>query len=259
MVAYDQTGVQATGRHTPVIPSPLRDRVRGGQACGIFFPGALPVARVSPVAYFPDGMPAPANRPKWNRARNVHPSIGNSKTVEFGCCVISSTHRASHPAHVVREVHAGRRPVPDGNELPRKKSRANVCRLDIVAGICRRKTAGRAGWPKIFSLPRWNLFAACGRWHWDSSRAGLTEADFQFKAQLYFMAGYSSLPLFSTGGGIERAVSMAPMAGGAYRELPPLTLALSPLRGEGNVQRHVFGSRMVLVVAKLLFTKALTC
>jgi len=157
-------------RETPVIvPSPLngeRVRVRGGRrlACSISS-NAWATAPASPVEHFPDALLAlacPALAAQANRA-------------------------ASHQ-------------VPGCNAPRHKRNRDSAARPCVVAGTCKRKSAGRGEWPTVSSRPTWILCGGHGRASWDSSRAGLAKCSGQFKRCWFF---------------------------------PPLTLALSPLRGEG--------------------------
>ena len=241
--------------------------MRGGQVYGVLlFPNASPTAPVFPAAHFLDEAPAPVNRPRWHRAQNACLSIENSKIAASGCFAISNTRHELRHACDVREIHVVHHPVPNCTVLPRKKSRANVLRPDVACEICRRKTGGHAGWPTIFSPPRWNFSAVCARWNWDSSHVGLTDVVFQFKAQIDFMAVSSGFPLPSaTGGGIEGErweCSRVSMLAGATGKLPPLTLTLSPLRGEGNACSRVLLSPDVRSAAdaiRRLFLQAFPC
>lgn len=186
-------------------PSPLngeRVGVRGGQSLGhpIFF-DVSPNAHAFPAVRFPGAVPASANLSRWYRAQTGHLLTANSKTGASGCCVISDTHRGSHLLPGVRESHAARHPVPSCSALRRRKNPGCDHRPDAAAGICRPRTDGRARSPRAFFQPRWISCAKREPSRWSSSAIELTKPLKQFKPWL---------------------------------KLSPLTLALSPLRGEGT-------------------------
>jgi hypothetical protein len=204
MTSKFQIRAQISSERPPAVPSPLngeRVRVRGGQVVDLpIFLIASATASVYPAGYSLDAAPAPASHPKWRPAQSARPSIENSKNAASECSAISSNHRAVYPLPAAQEIHVVRRPVPDCIALRRKRNRASVRRPDAAAGICKRRSAGRAESPTVSSPPKWNFSAERGKWNWDSSSVGLMDELFQFKVLFAF---------------------------------PPLTLALSPLRGEG--------------------------
>lgn len=210
------------------VPSPLngeRVRVRGGRVFDFQIASSVLAGElVSAAKYFPDAAHATASRTKSSRAQSAHPSIANSKTAASGCFAFSNMPRVACPSPVVPGIRAGRRPVPDCSVPRRRKNRDNVCRLDADAGICRRKSAGRAESPTTFFPPRWIFSARHGKGKPDSLRNYLTGLLFQFKR------------LFS---------------------FSPLTLTLSPLRGEGMALDNSFDSTVspTAMVKKSIFCK----
>jgi len=245
MFSHNPMDLRTLNRRTIKIPSPLngeRARVRGGQINNLPFSlSALPIAPVSPAEHFLDALPAPVGQPRWYRARSAHFAIENSKIVACEYSVILNKRHAPRPVPDVQESRAARRPAPNCSVLRRKKNRGSVCQLDVAAEICRQKNAGRAGWPTISSPPRWNFSGGYGKLNWRSRRDGLVDASIEFKTRIDCKAGCFSFPLPSTGRGIEGEgwlLFEAFKFCKAFFTLPPLTLALSPLRGEGNAPRN---------------------
>ena len=156
---------------------------------------------VSPAEDFPCAVLGPANPPRSCPAQTERPSVVNSKTAASGCCATSDTHRAPRPSPDVPGNRAGHHRVRGCNALRRNRDRGNVPPLYVVAGICRLRIAGRAEWPITFFPPRWISCEALGQDRWDSSALDLTEGLLRFKRWIAHS---------------------------------PLTLTLSPLRGEGT-------------------------
>ena len=154
----------------------------------------------SPVEHFPDALLVPANPPRSYHVQTGHLSVANSKTAWSQCSVTSNTRLAPCLPPVDQGNHAASHPVQDCNVPQRKRNQDSAHQLCAVAGICKRKSAGLEGRPTNSFLPTWICAAGYGRVNWDSSQTDLTNRPAQFKPSWL---------------------------------LSPLTLALSPLRGEG--------------------------
>ena len=162
---------------------------------------ASATSSASLAAHSQDVPHAPANPPKLCPAQTAHPSVVNSKTVGSRYCAISNTHLAPHPSPVAPENRVAHRPIPSCIALQRRRNRDNTYPPCVVAGTCMQKSDGRGELPTISFRPKWTFAADRERQSWGSSRADLTKPPGQFKSS---------------------------------RLLSPLTLALSPLRGEGS-------------------------
>jgi len=191
-------------RPTAASLSPQRGeglRVRGGQINPFsLILTASPTSPASPVLDFQDAVPAPASPPKSYRAQNARLLTENSKIAGFGCCVISNNHPAQRPLLAAQETHVVRHPVPDCIALRRSRNRGNAIPSGVVGEICKRKIAGHGGWPRVSFLPKWIFCVAPVPVPLHSSVIGLAEQTEKFKRWVQ----------------------------------PPLTLTLSPLRGEGT-------------------------
>lgn len=196
---------QSSFHHPPeATPSPLNGERAGvrGEKCVSHpvFSGALPDALAVLVEYFPNGLLAPANLPKWFLVRTARLVTENSKTVESGYCGIASSHRGLRLLLVVQETRVAHRRVLDCSGLRRNRDRGNGPQSCAAAEICRRQIVGRAESPTVASQPRWISSAMRGQGCWGSLANDLVGALPRFKRLFAFS---------------------------------PLTLTLSPLRGEG--------------------------
>ena len=187
------------------IPSPLngeRVRVRGENLpLHPNVSSAWVISLVSQAEHSRDARRAPASLPRWHHVRTARPSVANSKTVAFECYEISDIHRVLRPLLVPLEIRAGLHPVQDCNAPLHNRNRDSIRRLCAACGICKRKRVGHGELPKASSRPKWTFSVAREPKNWDSLLMELMTDPFQFKRLLSFS---------------------------------PLTLALSPLRGEGN-------------------------
>ena len=185
-------------------PSPLngeRAGVRGGHWTECSTASiASPASPFSPAEYSPDAPPAPANLPRSCRARIEHPSIASSRIAAFQCCAISNTLHAFCLRLVAQENRVARHPVPGCNAPQHKRNQGSAHRPYAVAGTCRRRSDGPGESPTASSRPKWTSCASDEQRSWDSRRTDLAKLPVQFKR-----CGL----------------------------LSPLTLSLSPLRGEG--------------------------
>ncbi len=190
-------------RRTLAVPSPLngeRARVRGGQVLEVPISSSVSAGElVFPAEHYPDAARVTASPPKSVRARTEHPAIANSKTAASGCFAISNTLPAVCRALVAPEIRAGRRPVRGCSAPRHRKNPDRMRRLGADAENCRQRNDGRGESPTAFFPPKWISSAGRGTGKPDSLRNDLTGRRFQFKRCFLF---------------------------------PPLTLALSPLRGE---------------------------
>jgi hypothetical protein len=185
-------------------PSPLngeRAGVRGEAALARpMSQSASAASPVFPAASCPDATHAPAGPPKSSPESSARPSVENSKSASSECCATSNTHRELYPSLAAREGHAGGHRVPNCSGLRHNKSPDGVRRPCVAAGTYRQKTCGHAESPTASFLPTSPFCEAHGQFGWKSSRADLAEQVLRFKGRF--------------------AIS-------------PLTLTLSPLRGEG--------------------------
>lgn len=192
------------------VPSPLsgeRVRVRGGYCpTRSISSTASATSPAAPVAHCPDALPVPASLPRLCRAQTERPSVVSSKTCVFVCCATLDTHRVLHPSFVAPEIRVDPHPVQDCSALRHNRNRGNGRRHCVAVETCRRRSGGRGESPITSSRPKWIFSASHERVNWNSSETGLTQPERHFKR---------------------------------CRLLPPLTLALSPLRGEGiRSDRH---------------------
>ena len=186
-------------------PSPLngeRAGVRGEQVLNDSrFSGVSATSPASQAEHSLDGLLAPASRVKLFYAQSGPLSVASSKTVLSKCLVISSTHPAPCLSLVGLESRVALHQAQGCSALWQNRNRDNAHQPCAVVGTCKRRSAGRGELPTAFSRPTWIFYAGCERGNGDSSLVGLTKDLLQFKRLL--------------------AIS-------------PLTLTLSPLRGEGN-------------------------
>jgi hypothetical protein len=226
--AATQLGISAEAHR---VPSPLngeRVRVRGDSArtlshceSAIAFPPLTPAlsplrgegetaSRVrttspaSPAERSPDAMRAFAGQPKSCRAQNECPSTASSKTGGLRC----STSRGGnyhawrlHPG--ARESRVDLHRVPSCSEPQRSRSRGSAHPLYVADGTYMRKSVDHGEFATASSPPTWTFCEACGRGLRASSE-GIDGTHGERKSRLAF---------------------------------PPLTLTLSPLRGEGTARQ----------------------
>ncbi len=199
--------VQSTTLGT--VPSPLngeRVRVRGGQ-CLVrpTFSTAWTISPASSAEHSPGARRVAVNRPRWCHAQTGHLLVASSKSAGSQCCVTSNTRHALRRSPAAPESRAGLHRVPSCNAPRHKRNQGSAYQPCVVVGTCRLRNDGHAGWPTTSSRPRWTSGAGRERGNWGSLRIGLTRRTIHFKRLLLFS---------------------------------PLTLSLSPLRGEGIRHWH---------------------
>jgi hypothetical protein len=205
MTVIDQRAGAVNRPRTPEAPpSPLngeRAGVRGENLRRLpDVSSASVISLVWSAANYQDVQPATANPPKSYRARTGRLSVASSKIVGSECCAISSNRRALGLSLGAPENRAALRPTQGCSAPQRKRNRGNDRRHCAGAGTCMRRSVDPGESPRVFSRPKWIFSAEPGRVNWDSSPLDLTENQLQFKRHLV---------------------------------ISPLTLTLSPLRGEG--------------------------
>jgi hypothetical protein len=185
-------------------PSPLngeRAGVRGGNVQNQ--PEVSTASAIGPASLAlrsADVWPGFADQPISCRESIEYPSTGSSKSGGSQCSGILDTRRERHLWLGAPGIRADHRPIPGCNGPRRRKNPGSVRQLCAGGGTYTPKTGGRAKSPRVSSPPKWSCAAAFAPRNWGSSALGLTLARFGFKPAIAFS---------------------------------PLTLALSPLRGEG--------------------------
>ena len=246
--------------NTPLVPSPLngeRDRVRGGHTHrppqSRWVSLSTTASSVCPVPHFLDVVHAFANRPKWFRAQNECPSTASSKIDALQCSTSrEGKSRASHLLHDVLETRAGFHPTPDCNELQRSKSRDSG--LPVCAGdeTYKQRNADHGGCATASFRPTWTSFAKVGRVEWTylslvGVRRVACKHGVHADAHLSDETSVHRVPSALNGekvaegrmrGGHTSGSDSCSFIGRDQLALPPLTLTLSPLRGEGTANWH---------------------
>ena len=191
-----------------LVPSPLngeRGRVRGGSAQQSLLSEKASFATAAsfacPVRHFPDAALAFASQPKSFHESSARLSAASSRSGASRCSTLfSETHHAPHQLAGAQEIHADRHPVRDRSGPQHNRSRGSAHQFRAVAGTCKPRNNGREEYAKASSQPTWISSA---------------EAALGVRACRDFVGG---------GGGVGKSVLAC----------PPLTLTLSPLRGEGT-------------------------
>jgi hypothetical protein len=211
-----------------LVHSPLtgeRVRVRGGSARGLShfesattFPPIIPALSpsrgegekasrgtatllASSVLHFPDVMPAVASQPRSSPEQNECPSTASSRSDARRCSTwLSGKHRVPRRLCCVQGIHAGLRRVQDCSVPQHSKSLGSGHRFHADDEICTQRSGGHGASARFSSQPTWIFSAGLGEglWTW-SDLVGGTSGDCK-----------------------------------SLLTAPPLTLTLSPLRGEGT-------------------------
>jgi len=210
-----------------LVPSPLngeRVRVRGGSAhtlshfeSATTFPPLTPalsplrgegeasrvkaISSSSPVPHFPNAARGVASQPKSFRESSARLSIASSRSGASRCSILfSDTHHAPHQLAGAQGIHADLHPVPNCSEPPRNKSRGSGHQFRADGETYTPRNGGRGRCATVASQPKWISSAEVGRGLW----------------------AWSDLVGKVSGNCKSRLAA------------PPLTLTLSPLRGEGT-------------------------
>lgn len=186
-------------------PSPLngeRVGVRGESAAGHpTSANVLAVLSVCRALHLPDVATAIANPPRWCRAQKARLSAVSSKTSSSRCFLTANARHGERLAHGAWENHADHHPVPSCSEPRHNRNPDSAFPLCVDGEICKPKNDGRAELPKASLRSKWIVSSALWRWSLSSR----------------------------TGGVLNRFSGVKPLL-----PFPPLTLALSPMRGEGE-------------------------
>lgn len=165
---------------------------------------ASEVAPASPAAHCQREALLPAIQPRLSPVPTGHCGVGDSKTAGSECSATSNRHHGHYPSPAGQGNHAGGRPIPDCSAPRRSKSRARIFPLCVAGGIYNRQTFDHAKSATSSSRAMWissGERGLSGQNSWQSDRIGRSDRH----GDWFFFA--------------------------------PLTLALSPLRGEGNPTR----------------------
>jgi hypothetical protein len=160
----------------------------------------------SPVEHSRDEMLSSAGQPKSFHGPSAHLSTASSRSDAFQYSILfSATNPAQRPLPDARENRVARHPVPDCSAPRHNRSRSSAHQLYVGGETYTRRTDGREGYSRAFSRPTSISFAAAvrGWWTWSDLVGGALTAG-------------------------KRVVIQ-----------PPLTLALSPLRGEGTATQRL--------------------
>ncbi len=209
-----------------LVPSPLngeRVRVRGGQAhthshfeSAMTFPPLTPalsplrgereasramaVSSACPAPHFPDAALVLAGQPKWFHESSAHLLVGNSRSDASGYSIsFSETYHAPHQLAGAQGIRVALHPVPDCSAPRHSRSRGSALESRAGGETCRLRSDGREECATASSQPTSISFAEGGRGLWWNDLVG---------------------------GAFGNCKSLL--------VCPPLTLTLSPLRGEGT-------------------------
>jgi hypothetical protein len=171
-----------------------------------------PTSSASPARHFQYVEPEPANLPKSFHAQSARPLTANSKTGASQYFATSNTNLFLHQLPVAPASRVGIHPTRGCTVPPRSKNPGSILQFCAGDETCRRRSADRAATPKSSFLPRWISCAATSEFGKRSSSCVLAGTKEQFKSS---------------------------------RVRTPLTLALSPLRGEGTRDRTIENIRYI--------------
>ena len=186
-------------------PSPLngeRAGVRGEK--GVRHPTcwlASEVVRVSRALHWPDAAPVPADPTRLCLERNARRAVGDSKTAGSRCFVTVDTRHVFGPCSAEVETRVGARPIRGCNGPRHSRNPGSVRPACVVGGTCSPRIAGRGECAIAFSRPKGLSRAVREQLAERSSRNGIRHHHTILKR---------------------------------LAALSPLTLTLSPLRGEGK-------------------------
>ncbi len=167
--------------------------------------GGSAVSLASLVGHSQDAQLASADPSRWSPSHNACRAIVGSRSGVSGCCATSDIPPARRPSSFAPGSRADLHPVRYCSGLRRSRNRECMAPPRAGGGTCRRQDAGPAESSRVSSPPKWSALAR--PWlSWRGSRRAL-------------------VPL-----GQRRSNSLA--------VIPPLTLTLSPLRGEGINSAH---------------------
>ena len=205
--------------------------------------GASAVGRFFPAAHFPGAAPVPATPPRWFPAPTPPRAVDDSRSGACGCSVTSSTRPAPNLSPAGPEAHVARHRVPDCSAPRCSRNPGSTAQSCAGAGTCIRRTAGRARCATVSFPPKWTSPGALVRWAAGSSLRLFVRRTDKFKslppASLSPQRGEGLRVRGGTNQDGRSEIEACPashlhLAIWACLPFPPLTPALSPLRGEGE-------------------------